>query len=206
MASLSSSPKILKGAFVRFDPKSPRGRIIVFQYNPEKIYRKLEAHTNGHFPTQSPREMIELTLMLDATDDLEFPDQHQDTVEYGIYPLLSALEMLLYPHNSNKALRSFLGTKRPSRNDTQSLTLLIWGNNRIMPVLVTELHIKEEMFDPVLNPIRATINVRMRALNDSDLSRKHKGYNYWKSHMSTKMAMAKLGYVDRSVDSLKDPK
>jgi hypothetical protein len=75
-----------------------------------------------------------------------------------------------------------------------------------MPVLVTELHIKEEMFDPVLNPIRATINVRMRALNDSDLSRKHKGYNYWKSHMSTKMAMAKLGYVDRSVDSLKDPK
>ena len=86
MASLSSSPKILKGAFVRFDPKSPQGRIIVFQYNPERIYRKLEAPTNGHFPTQSPREMIIFTLMLDATDDLEFPDQHQDTVESGIYP------------------------------------------------------------------------------------------------------------------------
>ena len=62
------------------------------------------------------------------------------------------------------------------------------------------------MFDPGLNPIRATIKVRMRVLNDLDLTRKHKGYNYWKSHISSKIAMAKLGYVDRSVDSLKDPK
>jgi hypothetical protein len=206
MASLSSSPKILKGAFVRFDPKFPQGRIIVFQYNPEKIRRKLEAFTSGHFPTQLPREMIRFTLMLDATDDLEFPDHYQDTVESGIYPTLSALEMLLYPHNPNKALKGFLGTKRPSKNDMQSFTLLIWGNKRIVPVLVTELNIKEEMFDPVLNPIRATIKVRMRVLNDLDLSPNHKGYDYWKSHISTKIAMAKLGYADRSIDSLKEPK
>jgi hypothetical protein len=206
MAFLSSSPKILKGAFVQFDPKSPKGRIIIFQYNPEKIYRKVEAHINGHFPTQPPREMIIFSLTLDATDDLEFPGRHQDTVESGLYPSLSALEMLLYPHNPNRARRSFLGTKRPSKTAKQSLTLLVWGKERILPVLVTKLNIKEEMFDPVLNPIRATIKVRMRVLNDSDLSRKNKGYDYWKSHISTKMAMAKLGYADKSVNSLKDPK
>ena len=202
MAFLSSSPKILKGAFVRFDPESPQGRIIVFQYNPEKIYRRLEAPAKGYFPPKSPRETITFTMALDATDDLEDPDQHQNTAEFGIYSSLSAIEMLLYPHSSKRACRSFLGIRWSTKANKQSLTLLVWGNKRIVPVHVTALHINEEMFDPILNPIQATIEVKMRVLNDSDLPRSHKGYDFWKSHIATKIAMAKVAYTDTSINNL----
>ena len=96
MAALSSSPAILKGAFVKFDPEFPQGQIIVFQYNPDKIKRKLVTNTDRHFPIKSPSEIITFTLLLDATDALE--SSSQNIVKSGIYSRLSAFEILLYPH------------------------------------------------------------------------------------------------------------
>lgn len=202
MAFLSSSPKILKGAFVRFDPEFPNGRAITFQYNPEKIFRRLESVEDGDAAATLPRETYSFVLKLDATDDLESPDQHKDTVKNGIYPLLSALESLLYPYDVSKAQKRFLGNKRRTNADKHYLTLLIWGNKRVVPVKVTELRIQEEMFDPILNPLRATVIIRMQVLNDSDLSPGHRGFRHWKSHLKTKITMAKVAYAEKSVDNL----
>ena len=193
------SPKIKKGAFVQFDQQTTPGRIITFQYNPEKLFRNLEASTEGSLP----RETITFTLMLDATGDLEIPEEHPNTVKSGVYPLLSAIEMLLYPRNSTeRRSSSFLGISLSRRNRDQSFTLFVWGKNRVLPVRVAELHVIEEMFDPNLNPIRASVEVTMQVLNDEDLPRGHKGYDYWKSHLTTKMALAQVVYANASLNNI----
>lgn len=198
MTTFPRSPRISKGAFVQFDKHEAPGRVITFQYNPEKLYRKLEARKKGSLP----RETITFTLILDATDDLERPGEHSHTVESGIYPQLSALELLLYPQNSKHRHKSFLGISLSRRTKDQPLTLFIWGKNRILPVRVTELHITEEMFDPVLNPIRASIEVTLQVLTDEDLPRGHKGYDYWKSHLTTKITMAQITYSNASLSDI----
>jgi len=195
MTTFPRSPRIKKGAFVQFDQQTAPGRVITFQYNPETLCRKLEARTKGSLP----RETITFILILDATDDLEKPQEHPNTVESGIYPQLSALELLLYPQNSEQRHSSFLGISLFRRANNQPLTLFVWGHKRILPVRVTELHIIEKMFDPNLNPIRASIEVTMRVLNDEDFPRGHKGYDYWKSHLTTKITMAQIAYANSSL-------
>jgi hypothetical protein len=198
MTTFPRSPRILKGAFVQFDQHEAPGRVITFQYNPEKLYRGLEARTRGSLP----RETITFTLILDAIDDLDKPGEHPHTVESGIYPQLSALELLLYPQNSDHRHKSFLGIRLSRRAKKQPFTLFIWGHKRVLPVRVTELHIIEEMFDPVLNPIRACIEITMQVLTDEDLPRGHKGYDYWKSHLTTKITMAQIAYANASLDNI----
>jgi hypothetical protein len=198
MTTFPRSPKILKGAFVQFDQQPAPGRVIIFQYNPEKLDRKLEASTKDSLP----RETITFTLTLDATDSLEAA--HPVAIESGIYPLLSALELLLYPQNSNQRHSSFLWFSLSRQSKDQSFTLFVWGKNKVVPVHVTELHIIEEMFDPNLNPIRASVEVTMQVLTDEDFPPGHKGYDYWKSHLTAKMALAQEVYANASLSNI-DP-
>jgi len=202
MSSLSSSPQIVKGAFVRFDKQTPQGRVIEFQYNPEKLYRKLEARTEAPSCQKEkynaeriklPLETITFTTIIDAADNLERPDHHRDVVEHGIYPLMSALELLLYP-DSGAERRSNLFTRLFNRSDMQSLTLFVWGNKRILPVRLIKLNISEEMFDPGLISLRAYVDVTMHVLNGADLHYDQKGLEYWEAHLSTKAAMAGVIY------------
>ena len=142
--TFSRSPRILKGAFVQFDEQSSQEHTIVFQYNPENICRKLEVCTersraNRLRAAKSPRETISFTMTLDATDNLEHADEHPDTVAVGIYPKLSAIEMLLYRQNLARSRRGFLGLSWFKPASKQPLTLFVWGVKRIVPVLVTDL-------------------------------------------------------------------
>jgi len=66
----------------------------------------------------NPAQFITFSLLLDATDQLQFPDQNPVAVRYGVYPLLSAIEDLLYPPQSS----------------THSLTLFVWGAASREPV------------------------------------------------------------------------
>ena len=211
--TFSRLPRIQKGAFVQFDEQNPQGRKIVFQYNPDKINRRFKAQTENSDrwslrsflrKNQSPIETISFILTLDATDNLEQPNDHPDTVESGIYPLLSAIEMLVYRQSSEQTRRSFMGITWPITTKKQPLTLFIWGNKRVLPVLVTDLRIIEEMFDPALNPVRANIKITMHVLNDADLPRCYKGYEYKGSHIKSKIAIAKTVYTDAQINKLKD--
>jgi len=204
-------PRILKGGFIHYDEQSPDGNFIIFQYNPGRIFRRLEAREKRfwnwlkifHLSSSiSPRETIIFTIVLDAADYLEDPETYPGVVESGIYPQLSALEMLLYPQSSPARNNSSLALKWPLNPREQPLTLFTWGKKRVIPVKVTELRIHEEMFDPLLNPIRATVKVTMQVLHGTDLRWGHKGYDYWVAHVSTKTAMAKVGQANRSVSHL----
>jgi hypothetical protein len=107
-----NSPKFLKGALVAYDSQTPgsQPRVIAFQYNPEAMKRTLEkkaVESKGGSSQASkedilraagpPSESIQISVVLDAADQLAEPDSNRTTVENGLYPILSTLEMLLYP-------------------------------------------------------------------------------------------------------------
>lgn len=209
------SPKFPKGAFVQIDNNSPVQKIIEFQYNPEKIDRRIQVHENPkrrwfyrnrNEPATSeatPREFLTFNLLLDASDASENPQDKMNTIENGIYSKLSAIEMLIYPQMHRSGNKNFMGIAAPGSGKNQSLILFVWGNKRILPVSIVELHIVEEMFDTSLNPVRATIAITMCVLNDIDLQHNKKGLEYWKTHLNILSSLADKGYKKTNLKDLK---
>lgn len=172
------SPLLLKGAIVTLDPNigTPLG-VITFQYNPDELTRSLKPQSVGDEPDRTeifrlkgpPIETIKCVVEIDATDLLATGDP--TTLEFGIQPQLSSLELLVYPSSSvlvaNEAL-SYAGTVEILPMES-ALTLFVWSKSRVTPVLITDLDITEEAFDPQLNPIRAKVSLGMRVLNVNDV-------------------------------------
>ncbi len=123
MTAFPGSPRLIKGGIVLIDDTSGAvQRIITLQYNPDTVTRTLQVQGVG--PESGDRlealrlkapaqETIKLDAEIDATDQLEVPDQNQLTTQVGIYAQLAALETIIYPQSSllvsNNVLAS-LGT------------------------------------------------------------------------------------------------
>ncbi|NJD75639.1 MAG: hypothetical protein FIB08_00895 [Candidatus Methanoperedens sp.] len=195
--------RFLKGAIVGIDPLNPIASIVIFQYNPEKLTRSLNAQTVGGESSSepmrlkgAPTETITLDTEIDAADQLEKGDP--TTISMGIYPQLSALEMLIYPKtpvviaNAALALAGSLELIAPEA----PLTLLIWGPKRVLPVRLTQFTITEEAYDGQLNPIRAKVSLGLKVLSYNDLPPAHKGYGLFLAHQITKEAMAMIGSMN----------
>ncbi|MCC6729959.1 MAG: hypothetical protein IT208_11540 [Chthonomonadales bacterium] len=203
MSALSTSPKLLRGAIVGVDILNPIPQVIVFQYNPDALTRSLKPRTMGGEGARSeamrltgaPEETIKLEVEIDAADQLERGDNV--TVGMGIYPQLSALEMLIYPHSglviANTVLMA-VGTIEVAP-PMAPLTLFIWGPRRVLPVRITDFSIAEEAHDPSLNPVRARVSLGLRALSYNDFSVTHPGYALFLAHQVAKEAMAAVGTV-----------
>lgn len=203
MTTFPGAPKLTKGAIVGFDPLNPLASVIIFQYNPKKLTRRVEAQTAE--PEESapssvlrlkgaPKETITIDqLEVDATDQME---KGSDIA--GIYPQLSALEMLLYPKSLTviqNTIQLALGTIEVMDQPSAPFTLFIWGIKRVVPVRITGFTITEEEYDSSLNPIRATINLSMTVLTYNDFSVTHPGYHLFLAHQVVKEAMAVVGSV-----------
>ena len=201
MTTFPGSPRLLKGGIVLIDPTTSNVlRIITLQYNPDTLTRSLQikALTEGGDRSDAlrltgpPVETIKLDAEIDATDQLEFPEQNQNTVQLGIYPQLAALETIIYPANSqiqaNNRLAS-AGTLEIIPMESP-LTLFIWSKNRVLPVRLTDFSITEEAFDPALNPIRAKVSLGMRVLSVNDLPFDHKGTSLFMSYHQQKESLA----------------
>lgn len=208
MSTFPGSPRLMKGAIVGIDPLNPLASIIVFQYNPDTMTRSLTARAaGGGQGTQSgsrtealrlagaPVESVNLTVEIDAADQLESGDPLGTTL--GVYPQLSALEMLLYPKSAVVIANTVLaavGTIELVAPEAP-LTLFIWGIKRIVPVRLTSFSITEEAYDVSLNPIRAKVALGMRVLSYSDLSLTNPGYYLFLAHQVMKEAMATIGSI-----------
>ena len=161
-------------------------RVLVFQYNPETLVRRLDAApatTSGTgvgsvaalasaaaLPAQSaPLEFASFTLSLDAADKLETGDTL--TQQSGLLPAISALELLLY-------------------SPASTITVWVSGNKRIVPVRITEMQIAEQAFDPALNPIRAAVSVSLQVLKDADFPANSRGRALWDAHYATLQQLA----------------
>src|SRR6476660_3579410 len=205
MSTFPNSPRLLKGGIVLIDPDSGTvGRIISLQYNPDTLTRSLQiqgvsADGDGGGDRSEilrlkgpPVETIKLDAEIDATDQLEFPDQNQNAVQAGIQPQLAALEAIVYPTSqqlqSNNALEN-AGTLEIIPMES-ALTLFIWSKNRIIPVRLTDFSITEEAFDPALNPIRAKVGLGMRVLSVNDLGFDHRGTSIFMAYLQAKERLA----------------
>ena len=197
------TPRFLRGGIVTMDPDTAViiGSIAL-QYNPETVTRSLQIQSVPG-PSDGTRvdmlrlrgpaiETIKVEVQLDATDQLEFPNQNPLAVWYGLQPQISQLEMLVNP-----TVETLLADDAMASAGTleiipleQPLTLFVWSAQRVVPVRLTEFNITEEFFDVNLNPIRAKINLGMRVLNVDDLGFDHPGGRMFLTYLNNKETMA----------------
>ena len=202
MTGFPGSPRLVKGGLVLIDPDTAAvQRVIPLQYNPDSLSRSLQIKaTTAEGPDRSevlrlkgpPVETIKLDAEIDATDQLEFPDQNANAVQLGIFPQLAALEMIVYPTSAQLlANRGFAagGTLEIVPMQTP-LCLFVWSKNRVLPVRLTDLSITEEAFDPTLNPTRAKVSLGMRVLTVDDLGFDHKGGSLFMNYLRAKEQLA----------------
>jgi hypothetical protein len=211
MSSFPGSPRLIKGALIGLDPLNPLASIIVFQYNPDSVTRRLDARASGGSETGDrseafrlsgpPKETITLTgIEIDATDQLEQGNPIAMTT--GIHPTLAALEMLLYPKSvqvlTNIALAQagnleIIPPEAP-------LTLFIWGPARVVPVRLTSFSVTEEAHDTLLNPIRAKVDLTLQVLSYVDLKLGTAGHTLFLTHQIAKEILATSNVINSSLN------
>jgi len=204
MSTFPGSPRLLKGGIVLLDSTSGAvQRIITLRYNPDTLTRSLQVQAVDQASKNRsqalrligpPVETFKLDAEIDATDQLEFPDQNPTAVQAGIYPQLAALETIIYPSSSqlrsnNSLAQSGVLEIAPMESP---LTLFVWSKNRVVPVRITDFSVTEEAFDATLNPIRAKVSLGMRVLSIDDLGFDEKGGNLFMVYQQQKERLSAL--------------
>jgi hypothetical protein len=188
LSNFSRSLKIVKGALIAIGSASrelisEKNSVFVFQYNPEKLTREISypdkedtiaSLQKSKNEPERPIETIHLMLELDATDQLEKPEQHPHTVENGLLPSLAVLESMMFPSGELPVI------------------IFQWGPKRTIPVRLTRYKITEEAFDQNLNPIRVTIDLCMQILGSSDFKSGSVSHEIYKNYQTQKEALALL--------------
>jgi contractile injection system tube protein len=203
MTSFPNSPRLIKGGLVVLAPGGTTiRRVIALQYNPDTLSRSYQIQGVGAegggeraqpFRLKGPAvESIKLDAEIDATDQLEFPDQNPVAVEVGVAPQLAALETLVNPTTAE-----LLAVDSDGQGGTLEilppeapLVLFIWSRSRVAPVRITELSITEEAFDPDLNPIRARVSLGLRLLTTDDLGYGHRGGTLFLAYLRNRETLA----------------
>jgi hypothetical protein len=208
MTTFPGSPRLLKGALVGIDPSNPLASVVVFQYNPDTLTRRLEARAVSQEGdrgeamrlTGAPKETITLSIEIDAADQLEQGSRLAMTL--GLNPTLAALEMMLYPKVAtviaNDAL-TLAGTIEVIPIEGP-LTLFVWGPSRVWPVRLTGFSITEEAHDSMLNPTRAKVELSLTVLNYHDLSLLSPARALFLAHHMAKEIMATTNVVNSAAN------
>ena len=204
MAGTPPGPHVLKGALVGIDLFSPLASVIVFQYNPNTLTRQIQprgmtanegARSEAQRLTGAPVETISMDVDIDAADQLE--QSSSTTVYAGIYPQLSALEMLVYPKSTLVVANTVLAAKGMIEliGPPAPITILVWGLWRVVPVRVEALAVTEEAHDNRLNPTRARVELTLRVLTYSDLQLADPGYYLSLVNQVSKEVLGSMGSV-----------
>lgn len=192
------TPRLLKGGIVLIDPETAKvERVIALQYNPESLTRTLQIQGAGDGGERSEVlrlrgpavETIKVEAEIDATDSMELGDP--TVAELGIHPQLAALETIIYPSSAQLEGNNTLaesGTLEILPMET-ALVLFVFGQNRVLPVRLTDFSVTEEAFDPNLNPIRAKVSLGMRVLTVDDVGFNHKAGSLFMSYLQQKEAL-----------------
>jgi hypothetical protein len=199
----------MKGALISFMPTfiGSLPNVIVFQFNPESISHGWTAATrsalaaegsakSSHDPLAAdsvPGESFTLKLSLDANDAIADGDSNPVAaglaIVSGVYPRLSAIEMLQFPNSAFQGA-SLLGSVSAAIDSAGLSTsvfgggsasaatvpdsevpmvLFVWGPQRIVPVRVSQLSINETLYDGLLNPTHAEVSLTLTVLTPTEL-------------------------------------
>ena len=214
MSGFSRSPKVIKGALISIDFPISIPKIVQFQYNPDSVTRSITAFSEGGeggsdrtetFRVRGPpKESMRMEIELDASEDLENPEQNIVTTQSGITPQLSALEMMLYPKSS--LIEKNKSEAEQGVFEVQPLelplTILMYGIQRILPVRIKSFEITEEAHDVNLNPIRAKISISLDILSYEDLDPNHPAYRLFFVYHLMKEVKSVAATINSSVDFL----
>ncbi|MEA2887492.1 MAG: hypothetical protein QOD11_1852 [Bradyrhizobium sp.] len=202
MSSFPGSPKLIKGGLVLVDAETANVlRIISLQYNSDTLTRTLQVQAAGGSAADRVEpvrfkgpavETFRLEADIDATDQLEFPDQNATAIQFGIQPQLALLESLVQPTAAQLS-----AVDREASSGTLEiapmlapLALFVWGKSRVVPVKVTDFSITEEAFDASLNPIRAKVSLSLRVLSTDDLGFSSKAGSLFMAYLQSKEQLA----------------
>jgi hypothetical protein len=139
-----------------------------------------------------PGETFSFSLAVDANEMIADGDANPIgsslATASGVYTRLAALEMLQYPSGSFdggllgtvsasisvsgvslSASGAGAGTKSNVPRSEVPTVLFVWGPQRIVPVRVTGLTITEKLYDALLNPIQADVQITLRVLTPEEL-------------------------------------
>ncbi|MDR1993880.1 MAG: hypothetical protein LBQ98_10410 [Nitrososphaerota archaeon] len=202
MSSFPRSPRLCKGALGIIDEPGASPKFIYFQYNLDSIKRTLspkfgktkEGNSEPFRLEGAPSESMDISIELDATDYLEYPDQNPVAVGLGINPQLAALETMIYPKSTqiiaNAALAA-MGTKEiiPPLGP---LVLFVFGATKVLPVKITKFMTTEEAYDTNLNPIRAKVDLTLEVLTYEDLQQSQMAYSLYHANHIFKEILAQL--------------
>jgi len=205
------APRMLRAGLVRLDPLAwTLIDVVLFQYNPDSLTRTFQPRAMSGEPgdrlealrlTGPPHETIKFEAEIDAADQLEHPDltQNDPFASDGLLPTLATLERLITPSAAELQEVDALfdqGTFEVAPAEAP-LTVLVWGVQRVVPVLVSSLSLTEEAFDPNLRPIRVRASFECKVLSSSDLPLQHLGGSLYIAHRQT---VEQLGQLVASAD------
>jgi hypothetical protein len=187
----------MRGALIEFTTTMlvPLPNVIIFQYNPETISHAWTVPPpspvagNPLAVPGVPGETFSFTLLLDSNDDVG--GGNPIAITSGIYSRLAALEMLIFPTTASSTA-GLLGTVSASVSvggssvgvgasggatsqptvpiSVAPTVLFIWGPGRIVPVRVTALTVSEKIFDALLNPTHAEVQITLKVLTPDELA------------------------------------
>jgi Contractile injection system tube protein len=184
----------MRGALVEFvDTKTaPVPNIVKFQFNPENLSRSINIPTRNATNTgtatnnennqagETPYEQISLTAHFSAADSLNSAQPGDPVAKYGVGPQLAALEKMIYPVGdepnkgpgngdrvANEVSQSENNTDatQPTPRHSFPNILFIWGENRVLPVLIESMSINEKQFDAKLNPVLAEVSLGLSVMS-----------------------------------------
>lgn len=192
--------KYLRGAFVQFMPTFliPLPNVVIFQYNPEKMTHAWSpapaadsANAAGGNPLATkgpPGETFNFSLVLNSDESIADGSVSGAIAEVsGVASRLAALETLMFPVDDGGGgllgsvsvsigaggISASAGGEAVDRKvpGAQLPTVLfVWGPGRIVPVRVTSLSTSELIYDGLLNPTRAEVQVGLQVLTPDELA------------------------------------
>lgn len=197
--------------------------VIPFQYNPEKLSHTLtpwnpfevdQTQRGSQAPTVQPfdpKESFNLTLEIDATDDLE--DNNPVAKRVGVADQLAALKKLTLPTEGLigdliASARALVGkAAKHAVRSTVPVLLFVWGSGRILPVRVTSFSVEETLFSPSLHPIQATVTLGLEVLTPDVFKCQHDitadiavaAYNFTKLQEDTLAA----AHIANNIDAIR---
>lgn len=154
-----SPARILKGALAYSGAQTGAPGPVVFQFNPQTLTRLQDYSAQ----TNSVSEAIRFELVLNAVEGMEQEDAVMG--EDGIYSQIAALEEILAYQSKlrpNNWLARLFGT-------SNSRILQFTYGERVIPVRLRRLHIKEILHNSELKPLHAKVAISLRVLTEQDL-------------------------------------
>jgi hypothetical protein len=173
--------------------------VVIFQINPETITHDWQSASAAETDRQTggdplaaagiPGEEFGFTLVMDSNDviaDNTNPVDATIAKGSGLLSRLAAIELLQYPtlntgtqlvgtvqSQINAASTPLGGCKQSTPVDVPRLqvpvVLFVWGLLQILPVRVVEVSVTQKLFDKLLNPTQAEVQLKLKVLTPDDV-------------------------------------